>query len=146
MPCIGSVESLIAAFSQQVIKDIAQNMLSFMKANCTQEGHTYWLFKGVYPAELRRRTVLYPFYGVECPTPPHSPPQPQPSLPLGLYGGAVTWIWSYSGPRTHEVLKFSSDLADMVSHYRFSQSFNERRSVIFIFFFQPFLLRFYILL
>ena len=29
------------------MKDVAQNILSFMKANCTREGHTYWLFKGI---------------------------------------------------------------------------------------------------
>ncbi|XP_078586909.1 erythroid differentiation-related factor 1-like isoform X1 [Branchiostoma floridae x Branchiostoma japonicum] len=33
-------------FSPQVIKDIAQNILSFLKSNCTKEGHTYWLLKG----------------------------------------------------------------------------------------------------
>ena len=33
-------------FNPQVIKDIAQNILSFLKSNCTKEGHTYWLFKG----------------------------------------------------------------------------------------------------
>ncbi|XP_065882878.1 erythroid differentiation-related factor 1-like isoform X3 [Dysidea avara] len=33
-------------FSSQVIYDVAQNILSFLKANCTKEGHTYWLFKG----------------------------------------------------------------------------------------------------
>ena len=33
-------------FSPHVIKDIAQNILSFLKSNCTKEGHTYWLFKG----------------------------------------------------------------------------------------------------
>ena len=33
-------------FSPQVIKDIAQNILSFLKSKCTKEGHTYWLFKG----------------------------------------------------------------------------------------------------
>ena len=35
-------------FSPTVIKDIAQNILSFLKSNATKEGHTYWLFKGVY--------------------------------------------------------------------------------------------------
>ena len=30
--------------SQEVLKS-AQNILSFMKSNCTQEGHTYWLFR-----------------------------------------------------------------------------------------------------
>ncbi|XP_070539989.1 erythroid differentiation-related factor 1-like [Ptychodera flava] len=33
-------------FKPGVVKDIAQNVLSFMKSNCTKEGHTYWLFKG----------------------------------------------------------------------------------------------------
>lgn len=32
-------------FSPNVVKDVAQNILSFLKSNCTQEGHTYWLFK-----------------------------------------------------------------------------------------------------
>lgn len=35
-----------SSFSTKVVKDIAQNILSFLKANCTKEGHTYWLFKG----------------------------------------------------------------------------------------------------
>lgn len=35
-----------AKFAPKVIKDIAQNILSFLKANATKEGHTYWLFKG----------------------------------------------------------------------------------------------------
>ncbi|XP_077439017.1 erythroid differentiation-related factor 1 [Vanacampus margaritifer] len=34
-----------STFSTRVVKDIAQNMLSFLKSNCTKEGHTYWLFK-----------------------------------------------------------------------------------------------------
>ncbi|XP_072292646.1 erythroid differentiation-related factor 1 isoform X2 [Eucyclogobius newberryi] len=34
-----------STFSTRVIKDIAQNILSFLKSNCTKEGHTYWLFK-----------------------------------------------------------------------------------------------------
>ncbi|EDV19745.1 uncharacterized protein TRIADDRAFT_61760 [Trichoplax adhaerens] len=29
----------------KLIKDIARNILSFLKSNCTQEGHTYWLLK-----------------------------------------------------------------------------------------------------
>uniref|UniRef100_A0A672S7Z0 Erythroid differentiation regulatory factor 1 n=1 Tax=Sinocyclocheilus grahami TaxID=75366 RepID=A0A672S7Z0_SINGR len=32
-------------FSTRVVKDIAQNILSFLKSSCTKEGHTYWLFK-----------------------------------------------------------------------------------------------------
>ncbi|XP_041454164.1 erythroid differentiation-related factor 1-like [Lytechinus variegatus] len=35
-----------AQFSPMVVKDIAQNILSFINSNCTKEGHTYWLFKG----------------------------------------------------------------------------------------------------
>jgi len=35
-----------STFSTRVVKDIAQNILSFLKSNCTKEGHTYWLFKG----------------------------------------------------------------------------------------------------
>ncbi|XP_034040596.1 erythroid differentiation-related factor 1 isoform X2 [Thalassophryne amazonica] len=34
-----------STFSARVVKDIAQNILSFLKSNCTKEGHTYWLFK-----------------------------------------------------------------------------------------------------
>ncbi|XP_058508159.1 erythroid differentiation-related factor 1 [Solea solea] len=34
-----------STFSTKVVKDIAQNILSFLKSNCTKEGHTYWLFK-----------------------------------------------------------------------------------------------------
>ncbi|XP_012287568.1 erythroid differentiation-related factor 1 [Orussus abietinus] len=33
-------------FSPKVIKDVAQNILSFLKNNATKAGHTYWLFKG----------------------------------------------------------------------------------------------------
>lgn len=33
-------------FSPTVVKDVAQNILSFLKSNATKEGHTYWLFKG----------------------------------------------------------------------------------------------------
>lgn len=33
-------------FSPQVVRNVAQHILSFLKANATKEGHTYWLFKG----------------------------------------------------------------------------------------------------
>lgn len=33
-------------FSPKVVRDIAQNILSFLKSNATKAGHTYWLFKG----------------------------------------------------------------------------------------------------
>ena len=32
-------------FKPKVIRDVAQNILSFLKSNATKEGHTYWLFK-----------------------------------------------------------------------------------------------------
>ncbi|GAB0096187.1 erythroid differentiation-related factor 1 [Sergentomyia squamirostris] len=32
-------------FSPKIIKNVAQNILSFLKANATKAGHTYWLFK-----------------------------------------------------------------------------------------------------
>lgn len=34
-------------FSPKVIRDVAQNILSFLKSNTTKAGHTYWLFKGI---------------------------------------------------------------------------------------------------
>lgn len=33
-------------FSPTVIRNVAQNILSFLKQNATKSGHTYWLFKG----------------------------------------------------------------------------------------------------
>ncbi|KAF7410218.1 hypothetical protein HZH68_004599 [Vespula germanica] len=33
-------------FSPKLIRDVAQNILSFLKNNATKAGHTYWLFKG----------------------------------------------------------------------------------------------------
>ncbi len=35
-------------FPPTVIRDLATNLLSFLKANATKEGHTYWLFKGKF--------------------------------------------------------------------------------------------------
>ncbi|XP_050421584.1 erythroid differentiation-related factor 1 [Adelges cooleyi] len=35
-------------FSPKVVRDVAQNILSFLKSNATKAGHTYWLFKGKY--------------------------------------------------------------------------------------------------
>lgn len=35
-------------FSPKVIKNVAQNILSFLKSNATKAGHTYWLFKGTH--------------------------------------------------------------------------------------------------
>ncbi|XP_073963657.1 erythroid differentiation-related factor 1 [Choristoneura fumiferana] len=33
-------------FSPKVVRNVAQNILSFLKHNATKAGHTYWLFKG----------------------------------------------------------------------------------------------------
>lgn len=33
-------------FQPNVIRNVAQNILSFLKQNATKSGHTYWLFKG----------------------------------------------------------------------------------------------------
>lgn len=33
-------------FSPKVVRNVAQNILSFLKQNATKAGHTYWLFKG----------------------------------------------------------------------------------------------------
>ncbi|XP_019864437.1 PREDICTED: erythroid differentiation-related factor 1-like isoform X1 [Amphimedon queenslandica] len=32
-------------FSPQEVLKVAENILSFLKSNCTKEGHTYWLFR-----------------------------------------------------------------------------------------------------
>lgn len=34
-----------AGFNQESVHDLARNILSFLRSNCTQEGHTYWLYK-----------------------------------------------------------------------------------------------------
>ncbi|KAG7167739.1 Erythroid differentiation-related factor 1-like [Homarus americanus] len=33
-------------FSPRLVRDVAQNILSFLNCKATKEGHTYWLFKG----------------------------------------------------------------------------------------------------
>ena len=33
-------------FSPKIVKNIAQNVLAFLKSKAAKEGHTYWLFKG----------------------------------------------------------------------------------------------------
>jgi hypothetical protein len=32
-------------FSPRVVRDVAKNVLNFLKRNAAVEGHTYWLFK-----------------------------------------------------------------------------------------------------
>lgn len=44
IPQISSNKSQL--FSPKVIRNIAQNILSFLKSKATKSGHTYWLFKG----------------------------------------------------------------------------------------------------
>ncbi len=42
---------------------MVRNILGFLKANCTREGHTYWLFrqKGEDVVKLYDLTSLYTF-------------------------------------------------------------------------------------
>ena len=35
----------IAGFNPEMVKDTAKSILSFLNSNCTEPGHTYWLFK-----------------------------------------------------------------------------------------------------
>ncbi|XP_037077935.1 erythroid differentiation-related factor 1-like [Pollicipes pollicipes] len=35
-----------STFKPEVVHDVAENILSFLRANATKTGHTYWLFKG----------------------------------------------------------------------------------------------------
>ena len=39
-------------FPPNVIRDLATNLLSFLKANATKEGHTYWLFTSLFDCIL----------------------------------------------------------------------------------------------
>ena len=32
-------------FDPQTVKDVASNILSFLRNSATKEGHTYWLYK-----------------------------------------------------------------------------------------------------
>ncbi|XP_023935475.1 erythroid differentiation-related factor 1 isoform X1 [Bicyclus anynana] len=49
-------------FSPKVIRNVAQNILSFLKSNATKAGHTYWLFKGPHDdvVKLYDLTTLCP--------------------------------------------------------------------------------------
>ena len=42
-------------FSPALVKDIAQNILAFLKDNTANEGHTYWLIKGNFSTCLATR-------------------------------------------------------------------------------------------
>ena len=49
-------------FHPTVIRDLATNLLSFLKANATKEGHTYWLFKGKiysYLVFVEKKTICF---------------------------------------------------------------------------------------
>ena len=35
----------VAGFDPELVKDTAQSILAFLNSNCTEPGHTYWLFK-----------------------------------------------------------------------------------------------------
>lgn len=34
-------------FDPDMVRDVAKNILCFLKSHATKEGHTYWLFKGI---------------------------------------------------------------------------------------------------
>ena len=35
----------VADFVPKVIKNLTTNIVSYLRKNCTEEGHTYWMFK-----------------------------------------------------------------------------------------------------
>ena len=48
-------------FSPTLVRDIARNILAFLKNNTTKEGHTYWLFKGNY-LFFDNKLIFFVFY------------------------------------------------------------------------------------
>lgn len=46
-------------FKPGIIKDVAQNILSFLKSKATKAGHTYWLFKGTKQNVLHQVSSFY---------------------------------------------------------------------------------------
>lgn len=47
-------------FKPGIIKDVAQNILSFLKSKATKAGHTYWLFKGtVHSWNLSIKSIVF---------------------------------------------------------------------------------------
>lgn len=48
-------------FSSKLIRDVAQNILSFLKNNATKAGHTYWLFKGMNRKKFNFQNVIIIF-------------------------------------------------------------------------------------
>lgn len=48
-----------SSFKPSVIRDVAQNILSFLKSKATKPGHTYWLLKGT-------AALLLPYYQFRC--------------------------------------------------------------------------------
>ncbi len=48
-------------FKPGIIKDVAQNILSFLKSKATKAGHSYWLFKGkiIFTLAIKEINVLH---------------------------------------------------------------------------------------
>ncbi|XP_065319963.1 uncharacterized protein LOC135927739 isoform X2 [Gordionus sp. m RMFG-2023] len=45
-PGSGIESEVPTTFNPDLIRDLARNLLSFVKSKCAKQGHTYWLFKG----------------------------------------------------------------------------------------------------
>ncbi|XP_017136606.1 erythroid differentiation-related factor 1 [Drosophila miranda] len=76
-------------FSPQVVRNVAQNILAFLKANATKAGHTYWLFKGRNDdvVKLYDLTTLYQNQTTQASEESESPPQQQVNpftVPVGM--------------------------------------------------------------
>jgi hypothetical protein len=74
IPQISSNKSSL--FSPKVIRNIAQNILSFLKSKATKSGHTYWLFKGKHDdvVKLYDLTTLCADYMTEDDSNPYAVP------------------------------------------------------------------------
>uniref|UniRef100_A0A6P4FYV0 Erythroid differentiation-related factor 1-like n=1 Tax=Drosophila rhopaloa TaxID=1041015 RepID=A0A6P4FYV0_DRORH len=74
-------------FSPQVVRNVAQNILAFLKANATKAGHTYWLFKGRNDDVVKLYDLTTLCQSQEAEKPEGDPPQQQMNpftVPVGM--------------------------------------------------------------